>query len=451
MHESYKRWAPQVACSLEEAWQPPRAPQLGRPTDITPRSLEAVALAAAADTTARIRAASTCSTRTPSGVGRRSVSAVDDVSPEKTIRYGTPFVAAMPLTPLWPILPCMKPARSDSASPSRSQGLRQERDEAETLRRHKEDLQLELADLRKRLGQMQDLCSELQEDNAHLKKALAEREQGEASLRTVLQEERQRSEELGRTSQQVRQEMEQLRIKFGADFHHVEDLCKKLEMDKQHLRKALRQREQGEISLRSSIEEEQHARRDLVKERESLKLELRKMQQLQQKAVEAASLISSRRSSSTSSAISGSGMIEVDLTGELSEQVLQLSDLLTRAVIFIPLFLYFLMSAHRASVVPNVTDGIVKALSSKPLVTLGNLAFPIFVVHGPLGQVFYKKVIATKLFGGTMMALVGPQFFYAYLAIVLMSAWVLQKTFLSNKQVGTLSKDSVEKISQWFK
>eukprot|EP00439_Symbiodinium_sp_Y106_P063026 s1999_g9.t1 len=131
--------------------------------------------------------------------------------------------------------------------------------------------------------------------------------------------------------------------------------------------------------------------------------------------------------------------------------VLQLSDLLTRAVIFIPLFLYFLMSAHRASVVPNVTDGIVKALSSKPLVTLGNLAFPIFVVHGPLGQVFYKKVIATKLFGGTMMALVGPQFFYAYLAIVLMSAWVLQKTFLSNKQVGTLSKDCVEKVSQWFK
>ena len=42
------------------------------------------------------------------------------------------------------------------------------------------------------------------------------------------------------------------------------------------------------------------------------------------------------------------------------------------------------------------------------------------VVHGPLGQVFYKKVaasrshdhgqvIASKLFGGTMLAVVGPQ------------------------------------------
>mmetsp|Transcript_56975 Transcript_56975/g.133266 ORF Transcript_56975/g.133266 Transcript_56975/m.133266 type:complete len:524 (-) Transcript_56975:239-1810(-) len=130
--------------------------------------------------------------------------------------------------------------------------------------------------------------------------------------------------------------------------------------------------------------------------------------------------------------------------------VMELSDLLTRAVIFIPLFLYFLMSAHRASVVPKVTDGIVKALSSKPLVTLGNLAFPIFVVHGPLGQLFYKKIVATKIFGGTMLALVGPQFFYAYLGIVLVSAWILQKTFLTNKQVGAMSKDAVEKASSWL-
>lgn len=79
--------------------------------------------------------------------------------------------------------------------------------------------------------------------------------------------------------------------------------------------------------------------------------------------------------------------------------VLQLSDLLTRAVIFIPLFLSFLMAAHRSSVVAKVTDPVVNFLASKPLVALGNLAFPIFVIHGPLGQLFYKKVIATKLFG----------------------------------------------------
>lgn len=130
--------------------------------------------------------------------------------------------------------------------------------------------------------------------------------------------------------------------------------------------------------------------------------------------------------------------------------VLQISDLLTRALIFIPLFLSFLMSAHRASVLPEVKDGVVKFLSSKLLVSLGNLAFPIFVVHGPLGQVFYKKVIATKLFGGTMLAVVGPQFFYVYLATVMMAAWVLQKAFLSNKQVSSLSGKVVEKLSKLF-
>ncbi|CAK8992739.1 unnamed protein product [Durusdinium trenchii] len=130
--------------------------------------------------------------------------------------------------------------------------------------------------------------------------------------------------------------------------------------------------------------------------------------------------------------------------------VLELSDLLTRALVFIPLFLYFLMSAHRASVLPEVKDGVVKCLGSKFLVALGNLAFPIFVVHGPIGQVFYKKVIATKLFGGTMLAVVGPQFFYAYLAIVLVAAWVLQKAFLTNKQVSSLSSKAVEKLSKLF-
>lgn len=133
-----------------------------------------------------------------------------------------------------------------------------------------------------------------------------------------------------------------------------------------------------------------------------------------------------------------------------AQGVLQLSDYLTRAIIFIPLFLSFLMAAHRSSVVSKVTDPIVNLLSSKPLVTLGNLAFPIFVVHGPLGQLFYKKVVATKVFGGPLHALVGPQFFYAYLAIVMASAWVLQKTFLANKSVGTMSKNAVEKLSSLF-
>ncbi|CAK0847192.1 unnamed protein product [Prorocentrum cordatum] len=128
--------------------------------------------------------------------------------------------------------------------------------------------------------------------------------------------------------------------------------------------------------------------------------------------------------------------------------VIALSDMLTRALIFMPLFLAFLMAAHRASVKPKVEDAIVKVLSSKILTTLGGLAFPIFVIHGPLGQLFYKKLIATKLFGGPLNVVCGPWFFYVYLAIVLASAWVLQKTFLSSKKVGELSKRACGKLAE---
>jgi len=130
--------------------------------------------------------------------------------------------------------------------------------------------------------------------------------------------------------------------------------------------------------------------------------------------------------------------------------VVALSDLLTRALIFMPLFLRFMMAAHRASVLPKVVDPLCNLLSKDLLVTLGNLAFPIFVVHGPLGQLFYKKIIATKVFGATMNALYGPGFFYAYLGIVVGFAWVVQKTFLTNKSVGSLSKKAVEKLCSFF-
>jgi peptidoglycan/LPS O-acetylase OafA/YrhL len=60
------------------------------------------------------------------------------------------------------------------------------------------------------------------------------------------------------------------------------------------------------------------------------------------------------------------------------------------------------------------------------LTYLGTISFPIFVVHGALGQVFYKKIIATKLWGAVM-----PQsFFPVYCLIVLASAAALQHLFL---------------------
>jgi peptidoglycan/LPS O-acetylase OafA/YrhL len=130
-------------------------------------------------------------------------------------------------------------------------------------------------------------------------------------------------------------------------------------------------------------------------------------------------------------------------------EIIGLSDLLTRAIFFIPLFLNFLMAIHR-STVQDSKDALVKILNSKFLVGLGGLSFPMFIMHGPIGQLFYKKIIAKKLFGGPMHIVKGTWFFYVYLGCVLASAFVLKNTFLSSKTVGKWSKDSVAKISSWF-
>jgi hypothetical protein len=106
---------------------------------------------------------------------------------------------------------------------------------------------------------------------------------------------------------------------------------------------------------------------------------------------------------------------------------LNISDMLFRGGIFIPLFLRFLMAAHRN--------------------TLGNLAFPIFIVHGPIGQIFFKKLIANKLWGKVLS---GPENFALYLLVTFGTAWLLQKTFLQNKSVGSLSTKVVDSLSSWM-
>lgn len=134
-------------------------------------------------------------------------------------------------------------------------------------------------------------------------------------------------------------------------------------------------------------------------------------------------------------------------------EVLKLNDMLTRCLLFLPLFLRFMMSAHRVAVAEATgtaksKDPIVGFLSSGILTSLGALAFPMFLVHGPLGQIFYKKIIATKLFGATMNKIYGAPFFYAYMGSVVVSAFLLKKLVLENKAIGTWSKNTA---ASWSK
>ncbi|CAJ1403673.1 unnamed protein product [Effrenium voratum] len=112
---------------------------------------EEVALAAAADTTARIRAAA--ASATPSG--RR----------EESPRMPWALVP-MPLC-YWD--------KAQERSLERSSLERSEREDLQTLRRHREELQKELADLRGRL-------QELEDTNKRLEQALAERQRGTLNL-----------------------------------------------------------------------------------------------------------------------------------------------------------------------------------------------------------------------------------------------------------------------------
>ncbi|CAE7337541.1 CUL1, partial [Symbiodinium pilosum] len=66
------------------------------------------------------------------------------------------------------------------------------------------------------------------------------------------------------------------------------------------------------------------------------------------------------------------------------------NDAIIRGVLFVPIFTKFLTQMHRDALSAEPAP-ITKFFGSKPMVTLGSIAFPMFILHGPIGQIFYKK------------------------------------------------------------
>lgn len=139
-------------------------------------------------------------------------------------------------------------------------------------------------------------------------------------------------------------------------------------------------------------------------------------------------------------------LIMVGLMAARAFGVLNMSDMLFRSVLFVPLFLRFLMAAHR-NTVKSIQDPLLTLLNNKLLVSLGNLAFPIFIIHGPIGQIFFKKLIANKLWGKVLS---GPANFGVYLTSLVVVAWVMQKAVLQNNAINNWSKSTVDKLSTWM-
>jgi peptidoglycan/LPS O-acetylase OafA/YrhL len=69
-----------------------------------------------------------------------------------------------------------------------------------------------------------------------------------------------------------------------------------------------------------------------------------------------------------------------------------LNDMIIRSAIFIPLFLVFLIHLHKSH------GRLVKILSHPALLYLGDISFSIYIVHGAIGQLFYKRVVSSLLF-----------------------------------------------------
>lgn len=71
---------------------------------------------------------------------------------------------------------------------------------------------------------------------------------------------------------------------------------------------------------------------------------------------------------------------------------IQLNDPLTRGLVFIPLFILLLIRLHKQTLANQAAPaGVTGILSHPALSFLGAISFPIFIVHGALGQLFFKK------------------------------------------------------------
>jgi peptidoglycan/LPS O-acetylase OafA/YrhL len=87
-------------------------------------------------------------------------------------------------------------------------------------------------------------------------------------------------------------------------------------------------------------------------------------------------------------------------------------------------------------------------MSHKWLTYLGAISFPIYILHGPIGQIFYKRAVASKLWGTVFTKY--PEFFPAYLAIVLLAAVVVHEKFMKNKAIQGWFQERGQAIAAKF-
>eukprot|EP00931_Biecheleriopsis_adriatica_P087769 TRINITY_DN62196_c0_g1_i1.p1 TRINITY_DN62196_c0_g1~~TRINITY_DN62196_c0_g1_i1.p1 ORF type:complete len:478 (-),score=107.93 TRINITY_DN62196_c0_g1_i1:270-1643(-) len=110
------------------------------------------------------------------------------------------------------------------------------------------------------------------------------------------------------------------------------------------------------------------------------------------------------------------------------------NDAIIRGSLFVPLFTKFLKAMHRDAL--SESPACITRFFGSPIMSrLGALAFPMFIIHGPIGQLFYKKSIAKRLWGKPMPT----SFFPAFLLIVLAVSHLMNEYFVKSKAVQGVS------------
>jgi len=98
------------------------------------------------------------------------------------------------------------------------------------------------------------------------------------------------------------------------------------------------------------------------------------------------------------------------------------NDGIVRSALFVPLYAKFLAALHRdcQSDSPHI---LTRVLRSAPISGLGSLTFSMFLLHAPIGQLLYKKSVATRLWGRPLPRSAFP----AYLLAVLVSSFLVSE------------------------
>lgn len=117
-----------------------------------------------------------------------------------------------------------------------------------------------------------------------------------------------------------------------------------------------------------------------------------------------------------------------------------INDLLFRNLVFIPIFLFWLYQIQRQE-----PDWLTRTLSRPAFVYLGKISFCIYIIHGALGQLFFKRAVRSLLLLPSPDK-VSPELFLIFISTLLLLSILCYH--LVEKPAGSYLNRKIRKSSQ---